>query len=391
MSKNCIANCLICGRCATFPILDSFNTASVAIETAKGYGIAIDIGTSTVVLTLVDLATGTIVARHSFLNPQREFGPDVISRIDAANNGYLARLNELITGSIEAGICELSEAANVPLKDVAHVSIAANTVMTYILLDLDCKSLGVAPFIPEFALHDSYNTQDVFSGLSIGLELSIMPWLAAYVGGDITAGLCHILAANTPKKPFLLIDLGTNGEIALWTPDKLIVTSTAAGPAFEAGHGGAGGVIGTLAGLLRDELVDETGSLEEGDNLPFTQKQIRDLQLAKSAVRTGLEIVIKEAGLDYDGLDAVYLAGGIGQAVRIDDAVDIGLIPRRLADRTCAAGNTALGGAVGLLLSPNATARCIDKITQSAVEINLAAHPDFNNYFMEYMLFESEE
>ena len=391
MPENCIANCLVCGKCAIFPILDSFNTASVGIETTEGYGVAIDIGTSTVVLTLVDLSTGAISARHSFLNPQREFGPDVISRIDAANNRHLARLNELITTSVTTGICEMLESANTPLEDVAHVSIAANTVMTYILLGFDCKSLGVAPFIPEFALAGSYNTQDVLGGLGVNLELNIMPWLAAYVGGDITAGLCHILAANAPKKPFLLIDLGTNGEIALWTPNKLIVTSTAAGPAFEAGHGGAGGVIGALAELLRDEFVDETGLLEEGDNLPFTQKQIRDLQLAKSAVRTGLEIVIKEAGLDYDDLDAVYLAGGIGQAVRIDDAVDIGLIPRKLADRTCAAGNTALGGAVGLLLAPKATAECIDKIMQSAVEINLAAHPDFNNYFMEYMLFEAEE
>ena len=391
MSKTCVVNCLICGKCATFPILDSFNTATIAIETTGGHGIAVDIGTSTVVLTLVDLATGAIAARHSFLNPQREFGSDVISRIDAANNGHLTRLNVLITESVTIGICELLRSANVPREDIMHISIAANTVMTYILLGFDCKSLGVAPFIPEFALADSYNTQDVFSGLGVNLRLSIMPWLAAYVGGDITAGLCHVLAENTPKQPFLLVDLGTNGEIALWTPDKLIVTSTAAGPAFEAGHGGAGGVISALAGLLRDERVDETGSLEEGDNLPFTQKQIRDLQLAKSAVRTGLEIVIKEAGLDYDGLDAVYLAGGIGQAININDAVDIGLIPRRLADRTRAAGNTALGGAVGMLLTPKATEDCISKIAQNAVEINLAAHPDFNNYFMEYMLFEAEE
>jgi uncharacterized 2Fe-2S/4Fe-4S cluster protein (DUF4445 family) len=214
-----------------------------------------------------------------------------------------------------------------------------------------------------------------------------MPWLAAFVGGDITAGLIYTKAMAAER--FLLIDLGTNGEMALYDRGRLTVTSAAAGPAFEASApapgGGASGVISLLAGLVRRGIADETGLLT-GESV-FSQKQIRDLQLAKSAVRSGLEILLKSSSLGYDGLDSVYLAGGIGQAMDVADAADIGLIPAGLSGKTAAVGNAALGGAVMSLLAPEEAAAEADKFTREAVEINLAAHPDFNDYFMEYMYF----
>jgi len=202
------------------------------------------------------------------------------------------------------------------------------------------------------------------------------------VGGDVMAGLLHVLREG--KRRFLLIDLGTNGEMALADGYKLIVTSTAAGPAFESGRGGASGVIHTLAELVRGGIVDETGLLE--GNAALTQKQIRDLQLAKSAVRSGLEILLAAAGLAYGDLDAVYLAGGIGQTMDVRDAVDIGLLPDALREKARAVGNASLGGAALLLRAPQAAAADMARL-QTAEEINLAEHPMFNDCFMEYMGF----
>jgi uncharacterized 2Fe-2S/4Fe-4S cluster protein (DUF4445 family) len=212
-----------------------------------------------------------------------------------------------------------------------------------------------------------------------------MPWLSAFVGGDITAGLLHVLQYG--KERFLLIDLGTNGEMVLYNSGILTVTSAAAGPAFEGGHGNASGVIHELARLVRTGAVDETGLLN-GESV-FTQKDVRDLQLAKSAVRSGLDILLGgAAGLTYDGLDAVYLAGGIGQAMDVNDAADIGLIPRELCGKTIAVGNSSLGGAARLLLSPSQTADVLRDLLKGCNEVNLAAHPRFGELFIQNMSFD---
>jgi len=345
----------------------------------------VDIGTTTVVLALLDLNGGCVMARHSFMNPQRVFGPDVISRIQASNEGHVAEMRRLIIRAICAGLSELLAAGGVLPGRVAHIAIAGNTTMTYLLLGFPCGSLGAYPFRPAYALAGPYAFAEVFGMEGITCPLFIFPWFTAFVGGDVLAGLLHV--AQEGKKPFLLIDMGTNGEMGLMEENRLIVTSTAAGPAFESGRGGASGVIHGLAELVRAGAVDETGLLLEGEGT-FTQKQIRDLQLAKSAVRTGLEILLETAGMSYGDLGAVYLAGGIGQAMDVRDAVEIGLLPRGLRQIAMAAGNSSLGGAALYLGAPGAALADITSLRAAAREINLAEHPRFNDCFMEYMVFE---
>ncbi|MDR0294138.1 MAG: ASKHA domain-containing protein [Oscillospiraceae bacterium] len=374
MREGCIGNCLLCGKCKDFTILDRFSTAGISVEPRGGYGAAIDIGTTTVVMALLDLSAGAVVARHSFMNPQRAYGPDVISRIGAANSGASEELRRLIGQSVASGVETLLKACGV--GQIREIVIAGNTTMIYLLLGLPCESLGVFPFKPAYELEDRY--------WLFGCDTRIIPWFAAFVGGDITAGLLYV-----PKESrFLLIDLGTNGEMALYDRGRLTVTSTAAGPAFEGSSrgGGASGAIDGLARLVRQGAVSETGLLE--GNCEFTQKEIRDLQLAKSAVRSGLEILLESAGLIYGELDAVYLAGGIGQTLDPDSAVTIGLLPRELKDKARPVGNASLGGAVALLLAPVRAAEEMRSLLTGFTEINLAEHARFTHLFMENMLFE---
>ena len=387
MQDTCSGNCIICGKCLLGPVLEESGKSMRGIVPRKGYGLAVDIGTTTVVLALINLATGKIVARHSFVNPQRVFGPDVISRINAANNGHLSELGILIKQSISSAITTLLSAGGVSQSEVVDAAIAGNTVMVHLLLGIPCESLGVAPFKPTYTLEKAY--RDLFPETCLDCSIFVMPWLAGYVGGDVMAGLIHV--APEGKSRFLLMDIGTNGEIALYDNGRLLVTATAAGPAFELPVRdseyflGASGVISALAGIVREEIVDESGfMINEG---LFTQKQVRDLQLAKSAIRSGLEILLEIGGCAYTDLEAVYLAGGIGQAMNIEDAACIGLIPHKLKSISIPVGNASLGGASAYLTDTAMAAAEIWHLQNSAKEINLAANANFNDYFMEYMLF----
>jgi len=387
MPDGCIGSCLLCGKCAAggnFPILDKFKMDLVYKHSKGGHAVAIDLGTSTVVIALLDLSKGTIVSRHSFYNPQKIYGADVISRIQAANNGHLQELRRLITGSIAKGIDTLLQAADV--KHIGEIVIAGNTTMIHLLLGLPCENLGVSPFKPKHILKNHYAYDEIFFLNDSSVTIRIISWFTAFVGGDITAGLLFLLHTNElkRKKRFMLIDLGTNGEIALYDEGKLTVTSAAAGPAFE-GAGGAAGVIKDLAGLIRNEKIDETGLLKE--KTAFTQKEIRDLQLAKSAIRSGLEILLEENGLGYHSLENLFLSGGIGQAIDADDAAEIGLIPDELKNITQAIGNSSLAGAVCFLFYKENSLKIIQGLFINFKEINLAKHPRFCEMFAENMRF----
>ncbi|MDR1669345.1 MAG: ASKHA domain-containing protein [Oscillospiraceae bacterium] len=373
----CLGNCLICGKCGRFSILETYEGGAAGLEARPGFGAAIDIGTTSAVLALLDLETGKTLARHSFMNPQRAYGPDVISRIHAANGGALPALRGAITEALGEGLRALMDSRGI--RRLEDTVIACNTVMAHLLLGFSCESLGVSPFQPAHRLKEVYDLSELFTGLHGPAR--IVPWLSAFVGGDIAAGILYVMPRGARR--FLLADLGTNGELALFDGGKVTVTSTAAGPAFEGSGrpGGASKVLDDLAALVRRGLVDETGRLS--DESVFTQKEIRGLQLAKSAVRTGIEVL----GLSGGELDAVYLAGGIGQAMKAESAADVGLLPSGMVPLVRAVGNASLGGAARLLLSPGEAAADLRGLTENVTEINLAAHPRFQELFMEHMAF----
>jgi len=381
---DCTGNCLSCGRCGGFEILTTF-AGELEIVPRSGFGIAVDIGTTSVVLALVSLVSGEIVARHSFMNPQRVYGPDVISRIDAANKGKLVELRGLIGDAVSNGIEVLLEHGKDEGEKLVEIVIAGNTIMTHLLLGGSCEELGKFPFKSSLKLNENYS---LFNS-----RVKIIPWLAAFVGGDILAGLLSVLPHG--NKRFILIDLGTNGELALYNEGKLAVTATAAGPAFEGSEhiGGASAVLDELAEMVRSGVVDETGfrcETKQGEPSPcfvshLSQKEIRNLQLAKSAVRSGLEILLDSERLKYADLDAVYLAGGIGQVMNADSAITVGLLPSELKEKVAPVGNASLGGAARLLLSPNKTTADMKKLLLDYTEINLAEHPKFNDTFMKHL------
>lgn len=423
----------VCGGEAGFAILGG--QAGASPHGDSEYGIAVDIGTTTVVLQLIGLRSGRAAASLSFVNGQRPYGADVISRIQLADEGgKLDLLCGIITGQIDEGVRRLCETAGVAPASVRRVTVAGNTTMIHLLLRLPCRSLGQYPFTPEHSLEPEYRYGRVFGGDTLDCTVRIIPWISAFVGGDITAGILSC-RRGAEDQTCLLVDMGTNGEMALWSGGSVLCTSTAAGPAFEGGNiaFGTGGITGaisavdfldgsfrtatigdappvgicgsgvldTAACLVRHGFVDENGLLEDeyfdsgvtvahtlnGEPILFTQKDVRELQLAKSAVRAGIEILLSEQGISYSDVDRVFLAGGFGQNLRLESAVAIGLLPAGLAGGAVPCGNTSLRGCALLCADPGKM-DVVQGIVNEARELNLSAHRDFNDLFMEHMSFE---
>jgi len=410
-------------------ILTAYENSHPAICDRKSplpYGIAIDIGTTTLAFELMTLSTGECVTTYSQANSQREFGADVMSRITNAVAGAQNKLHAYILEDICMGIKHIINKSGVTPCDISLVTITGNTTMLHLLLNLPCNTLGVSPFTPIFIGMKTCNFREIFKNDVLSCDVIILPGISTFVGADISAGM---LCAGWPNASGnnLLIDLGTNGEMALFSNEKIIVTSTAAGPAFEGGNISMGigsvdgaiakvsylpasnvfsyetinnsapvgicgtGVVDIAAELIRHGLVDETGSIESEEDaiviapgVDFTQRDIREIQLAKSAVRSGIEILLDIAGVSYKELSTVYLAGGFGHKINLKNAVTLGLIPKELEEKVVILGNSALGGCAKVLLSTTSEADIL-KLVNKATEINLATHPRFNDLFMDYM------
>lgn len=398
----------------------------------SGYAIAVDIGTTTVVITLISMTDGKILGTYSGLNPQRAYGADVIARIQAANNGKLKLLQDLIRGELLTGIRDTIEKSGVNKADICKIAIACNTTMSHLLLGYSCEGLGRYPYIPVNLSTVKMPFSQLFTSDYLNVPVVVMPAISTFVGGDIVAGL---LACNFDKSEAvnLFIDLGTNGELAVGNRERILVSSTAAGPAFEGADisCGVGSVAGAISNvdiidgkvsyrtigsakavglcgtgiielareLLAAGIIDDTGLLreeyfnegfpiqgEDGRVFYFTQRDIRQLQMAKAAIRAGTDILIKEYGCNYDSVNKLYLAGGFGFKLNLEKAAGIGLLPKELLDRIIPVGNSAISGAVNYLLSKDADLR-LELIIKEAKELQLSEHEEFNSLYPEYMYF----
>lgn len=378
--------------------------------------LAIDIGTTTIAANLIDTKRQEILKTLSSINHQRMFGTDVLSRIDAANHGNLAKLQQIILDDLNSLCSQLHIGEDITRLSIP-VIIAGNSTMQHLLQGLSCETLGVFPFTPvDLSMHSYKN-------------MTILPGISTYVGADIVSG---IVACGIDQKEeiSILVDLGTNGEMIIGNKDRILVASTAAGPAFEGGNircGIAGvpgaidtvtisgdnvkistilnekpagicgtGVIETVYELVKEKIVDTTGLIEEkyfdngyplSENISFTNKDIREVQLAKSAIRAGVEILIKSYGIDYTQVAHLYLAGGFGQKINYKKAIGIGMLPEELKNRIISVGNSSLAGATMLADTPKLQNR-FTHITDISEEINLANHKDFNDLYVKYMFFE---
>ena len=417
------------------------------------YGIAVDIGTTTIAMQLVKLNNGEVKGVYTTTNSGRSYGADVISRIEATNKGQGESLRKLLLEDLHKGICHLlsTEKEGEEKITVERMHIAANTTLVHLLMGYSCEALGVSPFTPvnidtiettfQELFGEGFNKKRKLSnedGLGKGTSrekedfpIKIFPGISTFVGGDIVAGLYGL---NFEEKDgvSILVDLGTNGEVAIGNKDRIIAASTAAGPAFEGVNITCGvgsipggiykvtlkegqpviktigdkppigicgtGVIDVVYELLDHEFMDETGLLEEdlfkeglflaktpsGEEIIFTQKDIREIQLAKSAIRAGLETLISHYGVTYDEVENIYIAGGFGYKLDIKKAIGIGLLPKEAESKIKAVGNSALHGVKLSLCDPQRKER-VEGIVGKGKEIDLGSDKTFNQLYMEYM------
>ena len=303
--------------------------------------------------------------------------------------------------------------------------------MIHLLMGYSCETLGVYPFTPVDISLTHTTSRELLGTQEQDFDIMICPGVSTYVGGDITAGM-YALDLDKREKPCVLVDLGTNGEMAIGCKDRIMVTSTAAGPAFEGGNIVCGtgsipgaickieldgenvkletigneeprgicgtGVIDAVYELKKEEIMDETGLMEDpyfedgfllsekNGGIRFYQKDVRELQLAKSAVRAGLETLISKYGITYDDIEHIYIAGGFGYQMDIRKAADIGLLPAECLDKISAAGNTCLKGTIKALTDENAEER-LKYLSGLASEVQLSNDKEFQEFYMEYMMF----
>ncbi|MGA2181973.1 MAG: ASKHA domain-containing protein [Bryobacteraceae bacterium] len=377
--------------------------AHVPIEPRAGRGAAIDLGTTTLVVQVVDLTSGEVLRVETALNPQARYGADVMSRLqhDLHRPGELRRLIRDELGRMLGGE---------PLREVL---MAGNTAMHHLFCGLDVEPLTHAPFVSPTL--GSYRFENGDLGWPGPAEF--LPCLGGFVGSDL---LCGIVATRLDEqtRPRALFDIGTNGEVVVGSAQGIVCASTAAGPAFEGGRIGVGmragaGAIDTVhvrdgglhchvigggaaRGICGSGLVDAAAcGVELGligangrltnedrrillaDGIALTQSDIRELQLAKGAMAAGLRM------LASGGVEKLYLAGAFGNYIRQTSARAIGLLPEDLAVEPV--GNSALRGARALLLSPSTRQARLRKIAALSRHIELAADPDFQYRYAEMM------
>ncbi|WP_461256511.1 ASKHA domain-containing protein [Treponema sp. R80B11-R83G3] len=367
---------------------------------------AIDIGTTTIQAQLVDLDTGQTLDTFSALNDQRVFGADVISRISAAQNGKLDDLFAAINKQVKNILMSFAQKLN--LSRIEKCAVSGNTTMLHIFCRTDPSAMGAAPYTPVFLkeLH--------FSGEELSLpaeNITLLPGISAFVGADITAGLVFVDIMGKGEDA-LFVDLGTNGEIAVWknSEKKLFCCSTAAGPCFEeadfcisttATRGfTASDFIDAVAEMKRQGVIDETGALAEnfswtGFSLPdgkvITQKDVRLFQLAKSAIYSGIKTICRAAGIELKNIGTAYIAGGLGFSLNPQNAAAVGLLPKEFADNSAAVktvicGNTSLQGTVESLKETSFLPRCYALISCSET-VDLANDKYFAAAFEHNMQF----
>ena len=414
-------------------ITDHENKTETSDSASHLLGAALDIGTTTLAMALVDRSNGDIVRTVSRRNPQRSFGADVMSRIGAVSEDAenLRVMQSVLLDAIRSMLDELCHDSDAVPKTM---TVAGNTTMLHLFLGVSPVGMGAYPFTPAFL------EMKTIPGKDLGLPfetVTTMPGAHAFIGGDVTAGV-RLLKLSDADEPVMLIDIGTNGEMVLFTGknhgSRFYAASAAAGPALE-GAGistGVGGIRGAVSSvsevngqiftktigdeapvgicgsglidlaailLARDEL-DATGYLEDepvtyaetsdGTPLTLTQEDVRALQLAKSAMRAGMEALCDAADIPLDSLSGVAVAGGLGYYMNLDSACAIGLLPIELRTKLRTVGNTALGGAA-LLLSDASEAAVIAAEAASYQTVDLNRSAAFNDLFIEYMMFPSDE
>lgn len=434
-----------------FALKNEDTIVDVSTKAISVYGMAVDIGTTTVVAYFYDLITGELIDTQSGINEQRAFGADVISRISACieqENG-LNDLQRTIINELNRFINNFCKMANTKISNIYFATIAGNTTMLHLIAGINPTNIANAPFIPVSLFGKNFSAASLGLNLNVDASVYLVRCISSYIGGDITAGMLacgQACGADATDKTTLYIDIGTNGEMTLIHNGKITCCSTAAGPAFEGaqikfGTGGVSGAISSIhlqdneiiiktinnmpaigicgsglidaiAVMLKLEVIDETGRICDNDEIPdmaiskriveiddsnafildiesgiyITQKDVREVQLAKSAIASGIACLLHDTNIAVTDVQKLILAGGFGSHMNSDSACEIGLLPKELTDKIEVVGNAAGNGAAQLLLSQESFAR-LDDIAASCENIELSGHPYFQDQYIENMMF----
>ncbi|MDP8230160.1 MAG: ASKHA domain-containing protein [Candidatus Gorgyraea atricola] len=400
-------------------------------RSAKNLGVALDIGTTTIVAYLIDLKSQQVLAAKASYNPQVDFGEDVISRIVYAKEGRgLEKLHHAVIDTVNMLVYNLAKERGLTLDDITAVMCAGNTTMTHLLLKIDPEYIRKDPYIP------AVNFMPVIRAAEAGIKinprglLSCLPSIGSYVGGDIISG---VLASgmDSSKDLSLFIDLGTNGEVVVGNKEYYMACSTSAGPCFEGGGLSSGiramkgaiedvsikknklcvktignapakgicgsGIISCLSALLKHGIIDRSGRINDNKickvkevngvkavvltgKIIIDENDIKNIIHSKGAIYTGIEVLLKESGYKKSDLKHVFIAGGLGTALDIRSAINIGLLPDFPESKFEFLGNTSITGAKMAILSSEAMDKAhliADKMTYLDLSVNSSF---MNNY-----------
>ncbi len=405
-------------------------------------GAALDLGTTRLVLRLVDLATGEHLAERAFDNPQAELGPDILTRIHhAAEPGGLEELRGKVAGEIRRELCALCRERDRPATDVTLVSVAGNTAMTHLFLGLEPRWIIREPYIPALNRPGALRARDLGLELAPGAGVFVFPNIGSYFGGDLIAGILHA-GLHRRNAPAILVDVGTNAEVVIGGQDWLLGCAGAAGPALEGGAATMGmtagpgaidrvgldettgelrihtmggepprgicgsGLIDLAAALFRSGRIDIQGrltregagaSLRErdgvrelvvvpaersgtGEDLCLSQPELDSLVRSKAAMFTILETIAAAVGLRPDDFETFYVAGTFGSLIDPRSAITIGMLPDLPLETFTVLGNSSLGGATKVLTDP-ASLDELDAIRDNITYLELNVNQDFMNRF----------
>ncbi|MDZ7672364.1 MAG: ASKHA domain-containing protein [Halanaerobiales bacterium] len=414
------------------------------------YGLSVDIGTTTIVIYLINLSTGEEVGVNSFYNPQKKFGADVISRINYTNNNEngIKEMQDVVIDALNQGINQLVKQTKISNDDIYKMAIVGNTIMLHLLAGIDALSIAKSPYIPTFTDEIKLKAKDLNLNINKKGLIFLLPSISGYVGADITGDMLTI-NIDKLKGNNLMIDIGTNGEIVLNKKDKIVSCSAAAGPAFEGANitfGSAGvsgaiskfeiknekfnfktindqppigicgsGLLDMIAEFFKHGFIESSGKITNKEKLAdwkkkyvgkykdqnaikitknkstdqtiyLTQKDIREVQLAKGAIAAGIEILLQETDLKAENLDRVFIAGGFGNYINPDNACFIKMIPECLKDKIIQIGNGAGTGAKIYLLNQKAKKRAL-AIKEKVKYIELSVNKEFQTEYINSMNF----
>ncbi|MGB5822943.1 MAG: ASKHA domain-containing protein [Proteocatella sp.] len=406
------------------------------------FGLAIDIGTTTVVVSLIDLSTGLEVQSLSCLNAQKSYGQDVISRIQycTENEEGTLKLQKLIVEDLNLLISQLVLQNRLKHSQIIEISIAGNTTMIHLLAGINPESMGSAPYVPAFYGPLKLRADDLGLSLDADCPVYCLSAIASFVGGDITAGMlaCGI---GQDDENVLFIDIGTNGEMLLSVKGELYCCSCAAGPALEGMNISCGiraaagaieeveiksgkvkyktiddktangicgsGLLCAIAQGVKHDIIGPSGRftkhplvtkiqgkasliLSEEHEIYISQKDIRQVQLAKGAILSGILTLIESAGVEVKDLDKVIVAGQFGAHLEVESLVGSGLIPNELKDKITYAGNTSKSGSVVCLLSKKERFMS-EQLAENIKYIEMSTLDGFEKVFVDCLNFKKEE